>query len=712
MGRMRKLLIGFGVLLLSALSMIRLSDPGPVEALRLAYFDQLQQWQPRDFQDLPVSIVDIDELSLAEQGQWPWPRYKLAEMVDRLTQSGAAVVVFDVLFLEPDRLSPKILFNQPLYQELLGNIDPLDLPDNDQLFVDAMERGRVVLGVATRNSADTNPSSPKTGFVEIGNKPSEGFARTQGFSLPLEELSEAASGLGSINMSPFDTAERVRRVPLFWRDAAGQIMPSLSIEALRVALGEQSFVVRGDPELQGLSREVVAGSFQIPTEADASIWVRFRPDHPSVYHSAHRVLTAPLEELTGLFEGRIVLVGTSAAGLLDIRTTALGENVPGVSIHAQVIEQILLGEFLTRSDFIEGVELLIFMLLGGLILWVMSASGPVLSILVASAVGLLVTGASWFLFQERGILLDVTLPLFGGIVFFSAMTAFQYFVADREKKLIRKSFSHYVAPEVLQEIENSGHQIKLGGELRPIAVMFCDIRNFTALSETMEPTKLVSLLNNLFNVLSKEILRQKGTIDKFIGDSIMAFWNAPLDIDDYPRKACLAALSMREALKDFNASLEPRPEKDIGLAIGISMGTACVGNVGSFERFDYSAIGDTVNRASRIEASCRHVGYDILVSEDVANAAEGFAFLEAGNLLMKGISERQRTFILVGDKSLKESSEFQALFLEHRRMIIRLQAGQTHEVLQEDSYHQLIRFIDPELMSFMKHLPARIEDFK
>lgn len=709
---MRKLFLSFGIFLLFALVGLRINDPTPVQSLRLAYFDELQKWHPRTLEDLPVSVVDIDERSLAELGQWPWPRHMLADLVDKLGAGGAAAIAFDVLFLEPDRLSPHRLFSQAIYSELPYARRADKLPDNDKIFAHSMQDQQVILGIASTLTQTDGALLQKSGIVEIGDTPSSGFVLSPGFSLPLSELSAAAKGLGSINMSPYDTAERVRRVPLLWRSANGEIIPSLAIEALRVALGQESFIIRGEAEISGITRSIRIGSIEIPTTADANLWVRFRPDNPSLYRSAADVFTDSLEDLRANFEGEIVLIGTSAAGLFDVRTTALGENVPGVSIHAQIIEQILQGSFISRTDFIEGVEILIFIVLSGLILWIMSASGAFLSILTAAAIGTMILVTSWFAFQKYGVLLDVTLPVFGGIIFFSAMTAFQYFVADREKKMIRRSFSHYVAPEVLHQIEQSGHQIKLGGEMKAVSVMFCDLRNFTALSETMIATQMVTLLNKIFSALSFEIMRQKGTIDKYIGDSIMAFWNAPVDVPDYPRKSCIAALAMRDAMMELNVTLNPKPPKDIGIAIGIGLGTACIGNVGSKERFDYSAIGDVVNRAARIEASCRDVGHDILVSEDVMIASEGLAFLEAGRLSFKGVSQRQKTYALVGDEMLCRTSEFQELSALHVSIIDAVTNTDTAPIHSIEQCKTLARSLDVDLADFYARLMQRASDFR
>ena len=708
---MKRLFWGFGFVLMCVLVAVRFVDPGAVQSLRMAYFDQLQNWQPRPFDQLPVRVIDIDETSLDEHGQWPWPRHKLADLVTRLQQAGTVTIVFDILFLENDRLSPKYLLSQSNFASILDDVDITSLPNNDEIFARAIAANNVVLGVAS--DANPSPDFPqKAGLVEIGSNPSQGFPITPGFAAPIDPLAKAASGLGSLNMSPYDTTNRVRRVPMMWKDTDGHVVPSLVVEALRAATGQQSVIVQGDADRIGVTNTIRIGPFTIPTLEDGSLWVRFRPDVPSLYVSAHEVLTQPSETLRSTLEGSIVLIGTSAVGLSDIRTTAIGQDVPGVSIHAQMIEQILQEKFIKRDDFIEGAEVLTFLFLGTILLWIMMVSGPVLSVTVGAVIGGVVVFASWMLFQEKTVLYDVTFPLFGGFVFFSAMTSFQFLIVDREKKMIRKSFSHYVAPEVLQEIEKSGHRIALGGELRPISVMFCDIRNFTALSETMQATDMVTLLNDVFTELSDAIMQEKGTIDKFIGDSIMAFWNAPLDVDDYARRSCAAALRMRHVLEQLNPNLGFTTDRQIEVAIGISMGTACVGNVGSRARFDYSAIGNVVNRAARIEASCRHVAYDILVAGEVKDAASDFAFLDAGRLSFKGVSQRLPIYLVVGEQALKDDPAFKALREAHLSLIDDLENMRSPDPETLKACKERALNITPRLEAFYDRLPQRAEDFK
>jgi adenylate cyclase len=708
---MRKAVFALGLALLAALTVLRAFDPPPLQALREGYFDTLQRLSPRAGADLPVRVVDIDEASLARLGQWPWPRDRLAELTDRLTAQGAAAVVFDVLFPEPDRMSPASVAGTLSGLGLLApGVSEVELAalDNDLRFARAIAESRVVLGTAN----STDPAAPGisglAGFVEIGEAPSLGLLPIPRAVPILPVLRDAAAGIGVINISPFDAATIVRRVPLVWRGADG-LLPSLSIEALRVATGESTLMLRGASDLAGFAEALTIGGVDVPLTPDGQIWVRYRPDTPDLYVPAWRVLADPPDaEVQAKLQGNIVFIGTSAAGLLDIRTTALGQNVPGVSIHAQVLEQILQGDFLRRDGLVEAAEIIVFLALALVVTAVMSVSGPVASIAAGAAAAVAVAVGSALAFRN-GILFDATFPLVGGFLAFAGLSAWQFVVADRDKRMIRRSFSHYVAPSVLGQIERGGHKLQLGGVTQPVTVMFSDIRGFTPLSEKMTAQELVELLNRLFTDLGAEILREQGTIDKFIGDAIMAFWNAPLQMPDHPARAAQAALGMRAALQRFNESGgAPLP---VAVALGLATGVVCVGNIGSRDRFNYTVVGETVNQAARIEAGCREVNYDILVSREVALAAPGLAFLDAGRLALKGVSDRIAASILVGGPDLAQGAAFQTLRSAHDRLTTALtQGGAADALLQE--CQALAQTVEPGLAAFYDRLPLRADDFR
>jgi adenylate cyclase len=702
-----------GFLLLVLMVGVRVADPYPVQAIRFFYFDYLQRLDPRLYSNLPVRVVDIDEASLAALGQWPWPRDRLSNLVTRLTDDyGAAAVVFDVLFSEPDRLSPSRVLARPEIAALLTTApspEQLDALDTDAQFARAIGGRNVILGVADAPPGRSEPVAGKAGFVQIGASPGEGFPTMRATTAILPVLQGAAAGIGGINVNPVSDSDVVRTVPIGWNAPSG-LLPSLSLEALRVVLGESTIIVNGAPDARGVVTSVRVGDYEVPTTSDGQIWVRYRHEDPALYVSAKSVLAPGYDaELRPRLEGNIVLVGASAAGLLDIRTTTLGENVPGVSIHAQILEQILSNEFLARGDYQAGLEVLAFICLSGIVVAVMSISGPTVSMAAGGVSALVVLTTSW-LFFESGYLFDATFPMLGGFFTFLMLAGYQFIVADREKRLIRQSFSHYVAPSVLHEIEKSGHHLELGGQMRTLTVMFCDLRNFTPLSETMAPTDLVSMLNNLFSQLSDCVLQESGTIDKFVGDSIMAFWNAPLEMERHRQKACMAALNIRNSLKSFNQMREAYEMPPLAVAIGLSSGPACVGNIGSRQRYSYSAIGDTVNVAARIEASCRHVGYDVVISQETCDGVD-MATLPAGRIQLKGKTERAALHILVGDEAVAQSPSFRALQSLHDGLL--RQILEQGRIVPEDLdvCKAAARDIDVGLLAFYDRLPQRLSDY-
>jgi len=282
--------------------------------------------------------------------------------------------------------------------------------------------------------------------------------------------------------------------------------------------------------------------------------------------------------------------------------------------------------------------------------------------------------AVWLAFARSGLLLDVTFPAVAGAVVFLAMTAYRFFVADRERRFVRRAFSHYVSPSLLAQIQQDPGRLKLGGEMRRLTVMFSDVRGFTPISEKLDPEELVVFLNQLLGEMSRRVTARDGTIDKYIGDALMAFWNAPLDIAGHEEKACLATLDMRRVLHEMTES-DAFGFKAKGLSarigIGLNTGEAVAGNLGSAERFDYSAIGDAVNVASRVESASKDVGFDILVTASVAEAAPNLAFLDAGSIGLKGKSNPVPIFILLGDAELARSAEFRALKARHDALMTR-----------------------------------------
>ncbi|MHA7776480.1 CHASE2 domain-containing protein [Roseibium sp. M-1] len=685
----RVLVAAVACLVLGCMTSLRIADPAFLTSLRELTFDYYQRIKPRPYQEAPVRIIDIDEASIAEIGQWPWPRTRMAEMVRVLNEMGAAAIVFDIVFSEPDRTSPrqlKEMLGLDATPDLLKAMDAL--PDHDDVFAAAIAEAPVVLGFGV--TPDTTDGRPLkiAGTSFAGQDPASFLKPFTSVVANLDVLRENASGIGSISVSEEDREGIVRRVPLIVSDGK-EIYPSLTTEALRVGLGERGIVIRatgsstetatGDPAVTAIK----IGSFRPPTTKAGELWLYYNSDreHPERYLSA-RLLFDPgkLVDLAPYIENQIVFVGTSAVGLRDIRASALGEQVPGVSIHAQAVEQIFFGQFLSRPDWSDGLEVIATMAVGAILILALPAIGSIGTALLGAALAAGLVGGSFYVFWTDGLLIDPIYPSISSILVFSAATALLYFLTEREKRFVRQAFGQYLSPDLVTQLEKTPEQLALGGEIRPMTILFMDIRGFTPISEQLTPQELVSFLNTLLSPLSDAIQAGGGTIDKYIGDSIMAFWNAPLSVPDHAERACRAGLAMLKVVEDLNAAdafgfkARGLKTRTVKIGIGLNSGEACVGNMGSARRFNYSVIGDAVNVASRIESSCKAVGAELLVSEDTRLAAPGFASLEAGEIPLKGKSRPVKLFALIGDETMKASKAFEDLEAVHDRLLQAIRA--------------------------------------
>ena len=682
MNHSRWLAVLFGLLIVASFTALRGNDGVIAQTVRNLTFDNYQQLSPRKRTVQPVRIIDIDEQSLAKIGQFPWPRNEFAQLVEELKKLNAAAIVFDIIFSEKDRLSPRQILKRDDLKEWLGanaiGRSTKELPDNDELFAEAISKAPVVLAFGRNESGLSSTPASKSGFAFTGNATLEALHDTGRNTRLLAGLEKSARGIGSISVSPRSSSEVVRKYPLLWSHK-GKVYPSLVMESLRVAQGASTFIIRGADFDEKIVESIKIGDISIATSRAGELWMHYAPDHSDLYIPAHKLLRATADNRAALREkiqGHIVLIGTSATGLFDIKTTSLAQSVPGVSIHAQAIEQILSQSFLWRPDWIEGLEIFLVIAVGLIIVFSATFLSPLTSFGIGFALALLLISASWFGFKYYGLLFDASFPLFSGLLVHFIMTAYRYLVTDKQARLITKAFSRYVSPDVLKDIQTDPKALELGGNTRRLTIMFVDIRNFTPLSEGLAPQELVAFLNKLLGELSLCITQEKGTIDKYIGDSIMAFWNAPLEIDDHEKHACTAALKMRTTLERLNAedafgfTRDGKNFGDIAIGVGINTGDACVGNLGSRERFDYSVIGDAVNVAARTESSCKELGTDILVTASTAQGVEGFARLDAGKILMKGKSKSQQIFVLVGDEQIGADKAFQTLSQAHNQLLV------------------------------------------
>jgi adenylate cyclase len=664
---------------------LRIWDPSPVARMRSLVFDAYQRVSPRAFDpSLPVRVVDIDEESLKQVGQWPWPRTVLADLVTKLGQNGAAAIGFDMVFPEPDRMSPaNALRFWPNAEALAGLRQEIEkLPSNDQVFAEAIGTAPVVLGFIAAPQGTSIPET-KAGFAHGGDDPKLFVPFYPGAAASLKELQDKAQGTGSLNWIP-DQDQIIRRMPMVIR-IGHTLFPSFAADMLRLAQGASTYMVKSSGasgekafgEKTGIVK-VRVGEFEIPTEADGQMWIRFTPEAKERYLPAWKVLNGEIGKDD--IEGRILLIGTSAAGLLDLRATPLDASVPGVSLHAQAIEQILQGSFLQRPDFATAAELLYILVIGVLIAFLIYRLGAAGSAVLGGAAVAAVIGLSWYAFDALGWLVDPIYPAVALTAIYLVGTLVVFLRTERERNRVRHAFSHYMAPALVERLAGDPSRLKLGGETRDMTLLFSDVRGFTGISEGLDAEELTRFLNSLFTPLSNIILEEQGTIDKFMGDAVMAFWNAPLDDHAHPSHACSAALRMMREMEILNerwredAEAKGRPFKPVRLGIGLNTGICCVGNLGSETRFDYSVIGDNVNVASRLEGQSKTYDVGTVVGESTTARAPDFAFLELDLLKVKGKTEATRAFALLGDSALKQSPNFISLAERHGEFLARYRA--------------------------------------
>ncbi len=646
--------------ILAGATLIRLADPFFVQALRLIAFDSYQKLDPASFNpDLPVKIVDIDEESLGRIGQWPWPRTTMAKLLEALSNDGAAVVAFDILFSEPDRTSPEQAVKHMTPEEAAA-LEPLiaGKKSHDQAFADVIAGHAAILATALSAHA-LPPPPPKAGFATVGDDPKDFVPAFAGANVNLPILDAAAAGIGSINWLP-DRDQVVRRIPLIYR-VGDRYVPTLTTEALRVAQQAGSYVLKASNasgetaygQQTGLNH-IRVGAIEIPTDADGGIWLHFRPHDQRGYVPAWKVLAGQIDPET--VAGNIVLVGTSAPGLIDLRATPLDAAIPGVEIHAQAIEQILIGSetgaSLSRPDYAMAAEIVLTLVLGLLLAFVIPRVNP----LTSGVVGVVVMGSlligGWLAFNRLGMLLDPTYPAATVFLLVAGASTYVFRQTEKQRGEVRRAFSYYVSPMVVSEIIAHPEKLELGGAVRELTLLFCDVRNFTSISETMTAHELTTFINNLLTPLSEIILTNRGTIDKYMGDAIMAFWNAPLDDADHAQHACQSAIAMVQRMKALNeewraaAQAAGKPYKDVAIGIGINSGDCCVGNLGSVQRFDYSAIGDDVNVASRLEGQSKTYGVPIVIGESSHNQLPEVRAIELDLMRVKGKVHPARIYTL------------------------------------------------------------------
>lgn len=662
--------------------LLRIADPAPVARLRMSAFDTYQRAAPRVADPtFPVRVVAIDEASLARLGQWPWPRTRLAEMVTKLKDAGARAIALDFVLAEPDRLSPDELARSLAATPGAGEIMAAmaKLPSNDAALAAALKVAPSVLALVGDTEGGGSMPPAKSGLAFAGDNPSAFVHAYKGGVASLPALLSAARGVGAANWLPSDD-QIIRTVPLLV-SVGGALYPSLSLETFRVGLNESTVFVKssGASAMSAFGQktgieQVRVGKSVLPTDARGELWLKFAPADPRRTISAVRIIDGDFDKRD--IAGRYVMIGATAAGLLDLRATPLEASTPGVEVHAQALEQILSGDSVVRPAYATGAELLSLSGIGGLIAWLLGRSGALLAAVLGGTAIAAVVILSWLAYTHAGLLFDPVYPAISVVLLYAASSLTTFVRSEKERARIRSAFSHYVAPPLVAELVKNHERLKLGGEAREVTLLFADVRGFSRFSETLGAEDLVRFINRLFTPLTETILANRGTIDKFMGDAVMAFWNAPLADPEHAKNACRAALAMLKDLEALNAQLAREasaaglPFAPVRLGIGLNTGPCVVGNVGSPQRFDYSVLGDVVNVASRFEEATKTFGADIILGQATAAQVTDMALLELGTATPRGKDRPERIFALAGDESVASSPDFQQLRRVHADAIL------------------------------------------
>ena len=604
--------------------------------------------------DERIVILDIDEKSLKEDGRWPWGRDKMAALMDELfDRYGVAVVGFDVVFAEKDNssglkvlqeLGQKQFKDVAQFQSVLKQIKPH--LEYDDLFASKIRQRNVVLGYYFSNSERGSDKSisgvlPEPVFTPGTFKGrSITFRQYDSYGANLPGLQASAATAGHFNpVVDFDGV--VRRVPMIVQ-YDGAYYESLSLAVVRTVLGmpklSPGYATGKDKNyggLEWLDIESSQGNLRIPVDAEVSALVPFRGERNSFRYISVSDVLHGRTALTDL-QNKIVLVGTSAPGLMDMRSTPVGEIYPGVEIHANIISGILDQDIKQNPPYVLGANVLLLLLFGVALAILLPMLSPIQGTLVSAGVLALTVGFNASMWQYS----NIALPLAGGLIMVAALFAlnmtYGYFVESRTKRQITGLFGQYVPSELVDEMSKNPEQVSMEGESREMTILFSDVRGFTTISEKLEPKELSLLMNEFLTPLSRVIYGHRGTIDKYMGDCIMAFWGAPLHDPRHAYHAVLSGLEMQRALSALQPHFKERGWPPIQIGVGINTGRVSVGNMGSEVRVAYTVMGDAVNLASRLEGITKEYGAGVLVGEDTREEAHEFVYRELDLVRVKG----------------------------------------------------------------------------
>lgn len=622
---LKTLAVGFGVLVIAAV--LRIWDPYPIEVLRLKGLDYYQRMQQKKLSE-NIAVVEIDEDALETNGQWPWKRDVLAAGINRAFEAGASAVVLPIIFAEPDRLG------------------------GDVQFVEQLGKAPVIIAQSAAQKGKGEPV-PR-GLATIGGGAEDWLFDYPAAIGPVGEIGKSAAGVGMLLTAP-ELDGVVRRLPLIVQ-VKGEKYPTLPLEVLRVFGGEASNQAKVSEA--GISAIRVAGIPPIKTDANARVWLNFKYTFPSVAYTA--------KDWSGL-KGKIVVIAPTAEGLANTVATPLGTSY-GYEINLQALQMLIDEARLERPAEFDLYELGAGLLIAAIAVVTICYLGYGIAGLIFVVLAALPIGAGFYLFQ-LGMLADYTW-IVGALIASWGSALFMRFVMEfKLKQQIKKQFETYLSPDQVAQLQKNPDALKLGGEERELSIMFTDVRGFTAISEHYGKNVqgLTQIMNRYMTAMTRSIIERKGTLDKYIGDAQMAFWNAPLDDSSHAIHAVETGLEMMGSLKAFNEEIAKEGVPAFGMGLGINTGTVVVGNMGSEQRFDYTCLGDHVNLASRLEGQSKPYGVKIVLGPVTREKVKDvYPTLELDCIAVKGKKEGVKIYT-VFDKGTRVYSSSHEHFLEYYR---------------------------------------------
>jgi len=662
------------------MALIFLIGPSFLEVVELKTLDlRFKSRGVRKASDAVVLAV-IDEISLDKEGRWPWPRSKIARLIDYLSDDGAKVIGFDIWFSEPDennniafirQLESKIGSLQLRNEALERFLDEsMLLADNDLILANAIERSKakVVLGYFFHMTQeglgyeiDTETINKSIAQIDSSRYPIQTYQKDMYIEPFLEVyapeanlpiLNQATDSSGYVNMIP-DQDGVVRWTPLMFK-CGQEIFSPLSIQSIWNYLDRPPLIVKvASYGVQGIQM----GDIKIPTDETGQMMINYLgPQKTFPHYPITDIINNKIPK--GEFKDKIVLVGATATGIYDLRSTPFEPVYPGLEVHATVVDNILRQQFLFRPKWAIVFDLFAVIFIGVVTGLIIPRLGAVKGIL--SAVGLFMAYIFFcnIVFVKSGLLFSITYPLLALVVLYVSLTIYKYMTEERERRKIKGAFTYYVSSSVVNEMLKHPEKLKLGGDRRDLSVLFSDIRGFTTIAEGLTPEDLVHLLNEYLTVMTDIVFKYDGTLDKYMGDAIMAIYGAPLDLPDHPIKACRSALEMIHELKRLNEKWTAEGKQPMDIGIGINTSPMMVGNMGSEQRFDFTVMGDSVNLGSRLEGANKSYKTNIIISEfTFERVKDEFACMELDSVRVKGKTEPVKIYNLLGDKHLPENQE-------------------------------------------------------